>query len=51
MYRGGKLVSRPDSHALQIASPQKWSSEIAVLLQDQPSPTFSLGSIEIEFVP
>jgi len=40
MCRAGKLASRPDSLALYIASPQTWSSEIAVLLQEQPSPTF-----------
>jgi len=43
MYRAGKLASRPDSLALYIARPQKRSSEIAVLLQEQPSTTFALG--------
>jgi len=43
MYRAGKVASRPDSLALYIASPQTWSSEIAVLLQEQPSPTFAMG--------
>ena len=43
MYRGDKLTSRPDSFALYIASPQTWSAEIAVLLQDQLTPTFALG--------
>jgi len=51
MYTAGKVASRPDSLAVYIASPQTWSSEIAVLLQEQPSPTFSLGSVEFEFVP
>ena len=51
MYRTGKLASRPDSLALYIASPQTWSSEIAVLLQEQPSPTFAMGGVELEFVP
>jgi len=38
LYRVGKLASRPDSLALYNASPlQTWSSEIAVLLQEQPS--------------
>ena len=43
MYRAGKLGSRPDSLALYIASPQTWSSEIDVLLQEQPSPIFAMG--------
>jgi len=43
MCRAGKLASRSDSLALYMASPQTWSSEIAVVLQDQPSPTFALG--------
>jgi len=51
MYRAGKLASRPDSLAPYIASPQTWSSEIAVLLQDQPSPTFALGGVEFELDP
>ena len=52
MYRGGELPSRPDSLALYIAShPQSWSWEIAVLLQEQPSPTFSMGSVDFKFVP
>jgi len=52
MYRGGKLASRPDSLALYVAShPQTWSSEIVLLLQEQPTTTFSMGSVEFEFVP
>jgi len=51
MYRAGKVASRPDSHALYIASPQTWSSEIFVLLQEQTSPTFAMGGVEFEFVP
>jgi len=51
MYRAGKLASRPESLALYIVSPQTWSSEIAVLLQDQPSPTFALGGVGFELVP
>ena len=51
MYRAGKVASRPDLLALYIASPQTWSSEIAVLLQEQPSPTFAMGGVEFEFVP
>jgi len=43
MYRVGKLVSRPNSPALYIAWPQTWSSEVAVLLQEQPTPKFTLG--------
>jgi len=38
MYRARKVTIRPDSLALYIASPQTWSTEIAVLLQEQPSP-------------
>jgi len=37
MYTAGKVASRPDSLALYIAIPQTWSSEIAVLLQEQPT--------------
>jgi len=52
LRRGGKLACRPDSHALYFARhPQTWSSEIAVLLHVQPTPTFSMGSVEFEFVP
>jgi len=51
MYRAGKLAARPDSLALYIASPQTWSSEISVLLQEQPSPTFALGGVEFKFIP
>jgi len=52
MYRAGKFASRPDSLALYIASPQTWSPEIAVLLQEQLSPTtFALGGVEFELVP
>ena len=51
MYRAGKLASRPDSLTLYIASPQTWSSEIAVLLQDQPSPTYALGGVGFELYP
>jgi len=43
MYRAGKLASRPDSLALYIASIQKMSSKIAVLLQGQPSPNIACG--------
>jgi len=52
MYRGGKLASRPQSIALYIACPpQTWADEIAVLLQEQPTPAFSLGTVAFEFVP
>ena len=51
MYRAGKLPLRPHSLALYIFSPQTWSSEIAVLLQKQPSPTFALGGVEFKFIP
>ena len=47
----GKLASRPDSLAVYVASPQTWSSEIAVLLEDQPSPTFAFGCVGIELAP
>ena len=50
MYRAGKLASRPDSFALYIASPQTWSPEIAMLLQEQPSPTVALGGAEIKHI-
>jgi len=43
MYRAGKVASRPASLALYIASPQTLSSETSVFLQEQPTPTFSLG--------
>ena len=50
MYRGGKLASHPQSIALYIACPpQTWADEIAVLLQEQPTLTFSLGSVGFEF--
>jgi len=42
MYRAGKLASRHDSLAFYIASPQMWSSELVVLLQAKPSPTFAM---------
>jgi len=48
MYRAGKLQSRPDSLALYIASPQMWSSDLAVLFQAKPSPTFAMGGVDIE---
>jgi len=52
MHRGGKLASSPDSIAIYIAShPQKRSSNIAVLLQKKPNPTFSMASLEILCVP
>ena len=52
MYRGGKLASCPDSIAIYIAChPQNWSSDIAVLLQKQPTPAFSMGSLEFVCVP
>jgi len=51
MYRAGKLASRPHSLFLYIASPQTSSSEIAVLLQEQPKPTFALGDVEFELAP
>jgi len=47
----GKLAIRPDSLAPYIASLQTWSSEIAVLLQVQPTPTFALGGVEFELAP
>ena len=43
MCKAGKLASRPDSLALDIASPQTRSPEFAVLLQEQPSTKFALG--------
>jgi len=43
MYRAGNLASRPDTLSLYIGSPQTRSSEIAVLLQDQPSTNFAWG--------
>jgi len=50
-YRAGKLASRLDSLALYIASPQMWSSELAVLLQAKPSPTIPMGGVDFEYVP
>ena len=43
MYRAGKLASRPKSLALYIVRPQTWSPEIALLLQEQQTPQFTLG--------
>ena len=40
MYSAGKVASRPDPLALYVESPQTGSSEIAVLLQEQPSPVW-----------
>jgi len=51
MYIAGKLVSRPNSLALYFASPQMWSSELAVLLQAKPSPTFAMCGVDFEYVP
>jgi len=51
IYRAGKVATRPDSLALYIAGLQTWSSEIAVLLQEQPSPTFAISGAEFELVP
>jgi len=52
LYIGGKLVSRPDLITIYIAChPQKWSSDISVLLQMQHTPAFSLDSLDFLFVP
>ena len=52
MYRGGKLASRPQSIDLYIACPlQTWADEIAVMLQEQPNPMISLGSVGFVFFP
>jgi len=51
MYRSGKLASRPKSLALYMHRPQTWSPEIAVLLQEQPTPQFALGCVEVQTVP
>jgi len=52
LYIGGKLVSRPDSITIYIACrPQKWSSDISVLLQIQHTTAFSLDSLDFLFVP
>jgi len=46
VYLAGKLVSRPDSITIYIAChPQKWSSDISVLLQIQRTRIFSLDSL------
>jgi len=50
LYRAGKLASRPNSLAVYIARPQTWSYDIAELLEEQPSPTYALGSVEFELV-
>ena len=42
-YRAAKLASRPKSLVLYIARPKTWFTEIAVLLQEQPTPQFELG--------
>jgi len=51
MYRVGKLESRPNSIDLYIASPQTRSSEIDVLLQEQPSANFAWGAVGFELHP
>jgi len=43
MYRAGKVLSRPDTLSLFIATPQTRSSEIDALLQDEPSENFAWG--------
>jgi len=43
MYKVGKLESHPNSIDLYVASPQTRSSEIDVLLQEQPSANFAWG--------
>ena len=52
MHIGGKLVSRPDLITIYIAChPQKWSLDISVLLQMQRTPAFSLGCLDLLFIP
>jgi len=51
MYRAGKLASRPNSLHLYVARPQTWSPEIAVLLQEQPTPKFAWGGVDFEINP
>jgi len=47
MYIGGKLESHPDLITMYIAYyPQKWSSDISVLLQLQHTPAFSFDSLD-----
>jgi len=51
MYRAGKLASRPNSLTLYIVSPQTRSSEIDVLLQEQPLPNFAWGGCRVRIRP
>jgi len=52
MYISGKLVSRPDVITIYVAcQPQRWSSDISVSLQRQPTPAFSLNNLDFLFVP
>jgi len=52
MYISGKLVSRPDSISIYIAChPEKWSSDISVLLQIKRTSAFSLDSLDFLFLP
>ena len=52
MYIGGKLVSRPDLITIYIAChPQKWSTDISILLQKQRTPAFSLNRLDFLYVP
>jgi len=47
MYLAGKLISRPHVITIYIACyPQKWSSNISILLQKQGSRAFSLDSLD-----
>ena len=52
MYIAHKLASHSDLITIYIAyHPQKWSSDISVLLKMQHTPAFSLGSLHFLFVP
>ena len=51
MYKVGKLESHPNSIDLYVASPQTRSSEIDVLLQEQPSENFVWGGVGFELDP
>jgi len=51
VYRAGKLATLNDSLALYIASPQIWSSDLAVLLQAKSSPSFPMGGVDFQYVP
>jgi len=52
IYIACKLVSHTDSITIKIAChPRKWSSDISILLKIQRTPSFSLESFGVLFIP